>query len=618
MARSVDDRKPRSSNKNKSPLTLPLTLLVLPTTLITLLVWPLLALGSLIPVVGLISLTSLLSCTVFLYLAIPLTLHLLFSQSRLPRTSDSRSFLPLPKLPHLPLFTPSPLSPIRLTHSFLLLLHEAYQASLISLFFDSISKRILILGGNGSSKILRENIIYLSSPDPRYPSKRLDVYYPASNDFEEEEEQDGEGSERQSLKPVILLLASPTYRSLSSKSFPSSQIALRLRRLGYCVIVPSLTSYPDSTTQGMVYELRAVLKWIEREIEAFGGDKRKVWIMGQGVGASLAMLTVVQSAVVVVREEEVRRRSGREEERRRKEGMIGRDDSEDDEEEDGYIEETAFDPFLAKGERHSRNPSNTAIYEGEEEHYFRSTTYKRPTSITTVPYSDSEGSITSRSISSVREFPSGVNACSVPLASATGFEEEARGREGSEPEDRGETISQFGDLTIKGMILVGGSYDNVKQMKWENQLGLSEVSTLPKVFGSSKQSDAELASPSHLLYAASSLLSSSPTMLSIRFLLVHGGKDRLTPYSQSVLLKNLLIGIGIKSERVRLRLYREETGLGGLSSLMHQTKYSPLILDEIERMIASSDVMDELEKDIEGAKKGKEKRKGKSRGQNRT
>lgn len=121
--------------------------------------------------------------------------------------------------------------------------------------------------------------------------------------------------------------------------------------------------------------------------------------------------------------------------------------------------------------------------------------------------------------------------------------------------------------------------------------GFPLVSALPRVFGSSKQSNAELAryevspphlcevsgartlidfftsrSPSHLLYAASSLLSSSPSMLSIRFLLMHGGKDRLTPYSQTVLLKNLLIGIGIKSERVRLRLYREETGLGGLSS----------------------------------------------------
>ena len=191
------------------------------------------------------------------------------------------------------------------------------------------------MGGNGSTKILKENIIYFSSPDPSiYPSKRLDVYYPAevSNNEVEIDDEEEEDRERRSLKPVILLFASPTHRSLSSKSFPSSQIALRLRRLGYCVVVPSLTSYPDSTTRGMVYESRQVLKWIEREIEGFGGDKRKVWILGQGVGASLVMLTVVQSEVVVAREDEVRRRSEREEERRRKEGVIGRDDSD---EEDG-------------------------------------------------------------------------------------------------------------------------------------------------------------------------------------------------------------------------------------------------------------------------------------------
>lgn len=46
---------------------------------------------------------------------------------------------------------------------------------------------------------------------------------------------------------------------------------------------------------------------------------------------------------------------------------------------------------------------------------------------------------------------------------------------------------------------------------------------------------------------------------------------------------------------------------------MHQTKYSPLILDEIERMIAYSKIMDELEKEIEGTKEKKEKEKRKTK-----
>jgi len=71
-------------------------------------------------------------------------------------------------------------------------------------------------------------------------------------------------------------------------------------------------------------------------------------------------------------------------------------------------------------------------------------------------------------------------------------------------------------------------------------------------------------SPCHLLYASSSLLSSSPSSLPEKFLLIHGGADQLVPYSQSVLLKNLLVGVG--KQGVRLRLYREETGLGSLAS----------------------------------------------------
>jgi acetyl esterase/lipase len=168
---------------------------------------------------------------------------------------------------------------------------------------------------------LKENIVYLTSNDPRNKSsKRLDAYYPdRSNTFAEEDAQEAE------LAPVILLIASPSYRFLSSKSFPSSQIALRLRRLGYCVVVPSLTSFPEGTAKEMVYEIRESLRWIKEEIRAFGGDKERVWILGQGVGATLTALSVIQSAVVVSRDEEMEKRAQREERRRQRESRVDRD-----------------------------------------------------------------------------------------------------------------------------------------------------------------------------------------------------------------------------------------------------------------------------------------------------
>ncbi|GAA5885874.1 hypothetical protein JCM16303_000092 [Sporobolomyces ruberrimus] len=607
-----------SSNfQSPSPFTPPFLLGLAPATLIVLLLWPVLLLGSFIPIVGLVSLTSLLSCTAFLYLAIPTTFHLLFSQDHLPK---KRSFLPF-TFPHLPLFTPSFLGPIHLTHSLLRLLWDAHRCSLLSLFFDSISKRILILGGSDSSKILKENIVYLSSSDPlKTRSKRLDVYYASRTSSPYPSHDSSEDPPE--LAPVVLLIASPSYRSLSSKAFPSSQIALRLRRLGYVVVVPSLSSFPEGTMQEMVWETRESLRWIKDEIGAFGGDRKRVWVLGQGVGASIGALAVVQSAVVVGRDEEIRRRQEREEARKRKEQRVGVDstDGRDPEAEEGAFADEQrnepFDPFLESGGRddgHSRNPSNSGIYEG---HYFRSTTHPRPTSTTTVPYSDDygddeeedRGDVVSISSTATLLFPSGVNACRIfsgPQAKTT---EERRL---SQPEDEGETISTWEGMKVRGMILVGGSYDTMKQVKWEKELGLSEVSSLQKVCGVSR-TDAELASPCHLLYAASSLLSSSPSSSSLlpsKYLIIHGGADKVVPYSQSVLLKNLLVGVGIESARVRLRLYREETGIGSLTSLMHQTRYSPLLLDEIERIISgnSLDDLEEEEEDTRNPKQSKDR-----------
>lgn len=89
-------------------------------------------------------------------------------------------------------------------------------------------------------------------------------------------------------------------------------------------------------------------------------------------------------------------------------------------------------------------------------------------------------------------------------------------------------------------------------------------------------------SPSHLLYASTPIL--LPALLPQSWLIIHGGKDHAIPYSQSVLLRLLLVGAGI--EDVRLKLYKDETHAGSLGSLMHQTRYSPLFLSEIEALVA--------------------------------
>lgn len=86
-------------------------------------------------------------------------------------------------------------------------------------------------------------------------------------------------------------------------------------------------------------------------------------------------------------------------------------------------------------------------------------------------------------------------------------------------------------------------------------------------------------------------------------MLIAGGKDEAVSYTQSVLMSVLLHGVGM--DEVSLKLYKEETHVGCLGSellslaivlascandhfsigLMHETRYSPLFINEIEDFI---------------------------------
>lgn len=88
-------------------------------------------------------------------------------------------------------------------------------------------------------------------------------------------------------------------------------------------------------------------------------------------------------------------------------------------------------------------------------------------------------------------------------------------------------------------------------------------------------------------------------------MLIAGGRDEQVHYTQSVLMSVLLHGVGM--DEVSLKLYKEETHVGCLGSelplpvlarsrrrkadhffatgLMHETRYSPLFINEIEDFI---------------------------------
>ena len=114
--------------------------------------------------------------------------------------------------------------------------------------------------------------------------------------------------------------------------------------MGYCVVVPDIVSssecaasphsltpaqtyFPSARIKSSVTDLRLVLRWVGSSITRYGGDPHRIHLMGHGLSAHLAMLTLTQEAVVLSREGHMERAYERELE---KSGMLRWDEGDDD------------------------------------------------------------------------------------------------------------------------------------------------------------------------------------------------------------------------------------------------------------------------------------------------
>jgi hypothetical protein len=148
--------------------------------------------------------------------------------------------------------------------------------------------------------------------------------------------------------PVVVFVPSPIPPlTWTRRRKTYLQLALRLRRMGYCVVVPDVVStvlavdkvqslscsstiqtfYPEARVDASVVDLRLVLRWVADNCEKYGGDPRRINLLGHGMSAHLAMLTLTQEAVVLSREGYLHDEQRRESER---ETMTRWDDSEHD------------------------------------------------------------------------------------------------------------------------------------------------------------------------------------------------------------------------------------------------------------------------------------------------
>nr|CAG8620225.1 238_t:CDS:2 [Entrophospora candida] len=147
----------------------------------------------------------------------------------------------------------------------------------IPLFAEYAYLKFFVLGKK-MQRIVKEDIFYGS----RSNSNRLDVYIPDTAKFPHVIEA--------AYHPVIVFIHGRSSKSLYIL------LALRLRQMGYIVVVPDYSAYPE--VELMISDIKRAIVWTKRYINKFGGDPSKIHIMGHSSGAHLGALVTVRDAII--------------------------------------------------------------------------------------------------------------------------------------------------------------------------------------------------------------------------------------------------------------------------------------------------------------------------------
>ncbi|CAG8559407.1 2191_t:CDS:10 [Dentiscutata erythropus] len=110
-----------------------------------------------------------------------------------------------------------------------------------------------------------EDIYYGSSSN----SNRLDVYIPDTSKYPQIFDA--------AFHPVIVFIQGGSWGSGDKIWY--SLLALRLRQMGYVVVVPNFSLYPKAKIDVMLSDIKRSLVWTKRFISKFGGDPNKIYIM---------------------------------------------------------------------------------------------------------------------------------------------------------------------------------------------------------------------------------------------------------------------------------------------------------------------------------------------------
>lgn len=124
----------------------------------------------------------------------------------------------------------------------------------------------------------------LDLPFGAEPSSKLDIF-PA------------QGVAQGRLAPVLVFLHGGYWRSLDKSDH--SFIAPAFCQSGVCVVVPNYALCPGTSVPGITVQMTQALAWIWRHVAEYGGDPRRITVVGHSAGGHLAamMLTCVWPVV---------------------------------------------------------------------------------------------------------------------------------------------------------------------------------------------------------------------------------------------------------------------------------------------------------------------------------
>ena len=123
------------------------------------------------------------------------------------------------------------------------------------------------------------NVSYLPDNNPRH---HLDVYQPA------------ESGEPTKARPVVIFFYGGAWQEGSRNDYLF--VAEALTQRGYVVVIPDYRVYPEVRYPDFLSDGAAAVAWTTANIERFGGDRTRLFLMGHSSGAHIAaMLALDQS-----------------------------------------------------------------------------------------------------------------------------------------------------------------------------------------------------------------------------------------------------------------------------------------------------------------------------------